>query len=141
MVPGMVAAQPAEGIFKHHEHGDSKWFTVTCSCGNAGDSIELSVEADDDGVSVYHYATASSDWWEADVFPGKFRVVKDLLYRLTRAWQILRHGEVKYEVCTIMTAQQALNYSATLEQAVVDCLALRAGREAAAQARAQGAKT
>ena len=53
----MKAQQPAEGILKRNDFGDSKWYQVVCGCGQDNHEHNVEVEADDLGVNVNIYVT------------------------------------------------------------------------------------
>jgi hypothetical protein len=100
----MQPQKPADGILKVNDFGDSMSYKITCQCGDDGHSHNVWVEADDGSVSVTIYTTAKSKWWE--------------LNRWQKIWTLLTKGFVEYESNVIMNEQQALNYSATLAEAV-----------------------
>lgn len=130
----MKAQEPAEGILKRNDWGDSKWYQVVCGCGQDTHDHSLEVEADETGVTVNIYATAKTDYWtelvekrhdidnpywqEVDWF------VKDLINgiwtRLKLTWRIWTQGYVRVETTIAMTEQQALNYAKTLENSIQD---------------------
>jgi hypothetical protein len=100
----MKSQTPAEGILKIRDFGTSVSYKVTCECGDDSHSHNIWVEADDSGVSVTIFTTAKSKWWQ--------------LNRWKKIWTLLTKGYVEYEADVIMSEQQALNYSATLAEAV-----------------------
>jgi hypothetical protein len=130
----MKAEQPAEGILKRHDFGDSKFYSVACNCGNDDDALEFEVEADIMGVSVTTWTTQKTDWW-TDTLEKRFDIHspwqqefdsfwKDLFNgfarRIKLTKQIWWDGHIKYQQTTIMTKQQALNYAETLKSAIKD---------------------
>lgn len=130
----MKAQTPAEGILKTHDWGDSKMYKVVCLCGNDEDSFEFEVEADESGVTVTTYTTQKTDWWTNAVdkrydienpwlqeFDWFWKDVwNGLITRLRLTKNIWLDGYVKYQSTTVMTEQQALNFSDTLKSAVDD---------------------
>lgn len=103
----MKPQTPAEGILKRNEWGDSVLYQVSCTCGDSAHDHNVWIEVDDtQEVMVTTYTTQKSKWWEQ----SRWRTI----------WLLLTRGYVEYEATIIMTQQQALNYAATLKQAVAD---------------------
>ena len=103
----MKPQTPAEGILKRNEWGDSVAYQVACTCGDSAHDHTVWIEIDDtQEVMVTTYTTQKSKWWEQ----SRWRTI----------WLLLTRGYVEYEATIIMTQQQALNYAATLKQAVAD---------------------
>lgn len=100
----MQPQKPAEGILKVNDYGNSTSYKVMCECGDDSHSHNLWVEADNSRVTVTLYTTLKSKWWEKN--------------RWKQIWTLLTKGYVEYESDVIMHEQQALNYSATLAEAV-----------------------
>lgn len=139
----MKAQAPAEGILKRSDFGDSKFYSVACSCGNDEDAIEFEVEADEMGVTVTTWTTQKTDWW-TDAFEKRYDIENEfvqevewfwkdfwssLFRRISLTWQIWRHGYVTYQSTTIMNEQQALNYAETINSAVRDVKFFREERK------------
>jgi hypothetical protein len=127
---------PAQGISKTSKYPGYESYQVPCICGNPDDTIEFTVDVDDCEVTVSTYTLQRTPWWE-DPFKRhrSFGINNELLYqinyyvrgflnalshRLKVTWSVWVHGHVKYSQTTIMTPQQALNYSETLRQAVAN---------------------
>jgi len=102
---------PAEGILKRNDYGDSKTYSIPCSCGCDNGTHNLWVEADKFGINVTTYQQLKTKWWAFN----RFQII----------WKLLTKGYVEYEACIIMTKQQALNYAETLRVAVKDVEAFR----------------
>ena len=102
----LAPQQPAEGILKQGEWGDSKSYKVPCSCGSADCEHNVWVEADDHNVTVTTYTKQKTKWWKEN--------------RFQTIWRLLTRGYIEYEASIIMTEQQALNYAETLRSAVKD---------------------
>ena len=102
----LAPQQPAVGILKQSDWGDSKSYKVPCSCCGSDCEHNVWVEADDHSVTVTTYTKQKSKWWE--------------LNRFQKIWCLLTQGYVEYEASIIMTEQQALNYAETLRSAVKD---------------------
>lgn len=133
----MKAQTPAEGISLTRDFGGSKFYKVDCSCGNDDDQINFEVEAADWGeVSVHTWTTQKTEWWK-DPFKQNDSyslepewwynfnywirgVLNGLAHRLRVTRDVWVNGYVRYEQCTVMSKQQALNYAETLKQAVKD---------------------
>ena len=129
--------EPAQGISLIHKGPDFATYRVDCNCGNDDDSIIFEVEVTDwQEIEVSHYTTQKTPWW-SDPFKQNqsFDIKNELLYnivyslkgflnaiahRLKVTYSVWVKGYVKYESTTILTQQQALNYSATLQKAVQD---------------------
>lgn len=130
----MKAEKPAEGILKTHDFENSKWYKVTCSCGNDDDIIDFEVEADDFGITVNTYTTQKTDYWTEAIskrydinnpwyqeFDWFWKDIwNGLVTRLRLTKNIWWDGYVKYQSTTIMNKQQALNYAETLKTAIKD---------------------
>lgn len=105
---------PADGILKQSDWGDSKFYSVACNCCGSDCEHNVWVEADDTNVTVTTYTKQKTRWWALN----RFQII----------WQLLTKGYVEYEASIIMTEQQAINYSATLESAVKDVAVFRKQR-------------
>jgi hypothetical protein len=101
----MTSQQPAEGILKTHDWGDSKFYTIPCSCG-CGSEHELNVEADDSGIWAKVYVKTKTNWWSKN--------------RWQNVWTLLTRGYIETYSDIHMTNQQALNYADTLKSAIID---------------------
>lgn len=97
--------EPAQGILKTNDWGNSKAYKIACSCGGDDHDHNVWVEADNHDVSVTIYTQSKSDW---------------RINRFRKIWQLLTKGYVEEEVSIMMTSQQALNYAETLKQAIED---------------------
>jgi hypothetical protein len=97
---------PAEGILKQNDWGDNKWYYVTCDCLDPDCAHTVQVEADDYGVTVHVHTRATTTFWNKR--------------RWRQIWQILTKGYADMETTVILKEQQALNYAATLTNAVKD---------------------
>lgn len=133
----MSPQKPAEGILLLREFPDSKFYSVPCSCGNPDDEITFEVEVEDWGeITVNTYTKQKTSWWE-DAFNRRKSYDYDkewqyhvnywlrgwlngLAHRFKITWSVWVKGYVEYSQTTVMTKQQAINYSATLQQAVKD---------------------
>jgi hypothetical protein len=101
----MKAQKPAEGILKTHDWGDSKFYTVPCSCGC--ESVhELNIEADVSGIWARIYSKEKSNWWSKN--------------RWQNIWTLLTKGYIETYSDLHMTQQQALNYAEILKSAMKD---------------------
>lgn len=97
--------EPAEGILKNNDWGDSKEYKIACSCGADDHNHTVFVEADQYDISVTIYTRSRSDW---------------RVNRFRKIWQLLTKGYVEQEVSISLTSQQALNYADTLKNAMED---------------------
>lgn len=128
--------RPAIGIMQTANGPEFKMYKIDCSCGNPDDTIEFSVDGSDGEVIVQTYTTQKTAWW-ADPFKKNksfeirnqwlFQInyyvrgfLNSLAHRLKVTWEVWVQGYVKYSQSTIMTPQQALNYSEALRLAVKD---------------------
>lgn len=102
----MKPEQPALGIMRTNDWGDTKVYRIACDCGSNEHNHDLWVEADDSNVTVTAFTTVKSKWWQ--------------LNRWQQIWTLLTKGYVEYEASLIMNQQQALNYAKTLESAILD---------------------
>ena len=126
--------EPAEGILKRGDYGDSKWYQVVCSCGQEYHDHNFEVEGSETGVDVNIYMTVKSNYWgeivekHYDIDSPYLQEVdwfwKDLVNgiwnRLKVTWEVWTTGAVTCQTTITMSEQQALNYAKTLENAVQD---------------------
>lgn len=139
----MKTEQPAEGILKRNDYGDSKWYQVVCGCGQEYHDHNFEVEADELGVNVNLYITVKSNYWgevvekHYDIDSPYLQEVdwfwKDLVNgiwnRLKVTWEVWTTGAVTAESTIAMSKQQALNYAETLKSAVKDVEAFEAQKK------------
>ena len=97
--------EPAQGILKTYDWGETKSYKVVCECGGDDHDHNVWVEADDHNVSVLIYTKVKSDWRKN---------------RLVQIWKLLTKGYLEHEVELSLTQQQAFNYAYTLNQAIKD---------------------
>ena len=125
---------PALGVMQTYNSPGFETYRVECSCGNEDDAIVFTVEEDYGEVIVSTYTTQKTAWWSDPFRQNKsYEIENELLYqinyyvrgflnalthRLKVTWAVWIHGRVEYSQSTIMTPQQALNYSETLRRAV-----------------------
>lgn len=107
----MKPENPAKGILKTGEYGDSVLYHIRCECGNEDCAHEVEVEADSMNVQVHIYHTQHTKWWE--------------LNRWKQLWQILTKGYSKMETTLVMDEQTSLNYSQALKDAITNVKHLR----------------
>lgn len=130
----MKYQEPAEGIMKTNDFGNSKWYKVVCGCGQSDHDIDFEVEADETGVTVNTYVTAKTDYWTESI-KKRYDIdnpylqeldwaLKDiwngLVTRLKLTWTVWTKGYVRCETTIVMSEQQALNYAETLKSASKD---------------------
>ena len=141
----MEAQRPAEGILLQHDHGFSKTYLVSCTCGSPDDQLHVDVEAEESGVIVNIYSKQVSTYWKDRVVDefgdsmkdGWFWGMVDTIsynmryflnsfnHRLKVTWRVWTKGYVEFESATYMTEQQALNFAETLKTAAEDVKSLR----------------
>lgn len=98
---------PALGIMLQQDWGDAKTYNIECDCTDPDHSHTLDVESDEDfGVSVTIWTTVETPIWS--------------ISRWKLIWQLLTKGTVKYNAALILQEQQAINYAAALNKAIVD---------------------
>lgn len=122
----MTAQEPAEGIMKTNDFGDSKLYLISCQCGNTEDEIRVDVEADDHGVTVHHWVTVKTSQWDQ---PTRFGWINGLLHRVKMTYTLWVKGYLEYESWTIMNSQQTFNYAYTLKKATDDVRQFREARK------------
>ena len=110
----MEVEQPAEGILRTHDFGDSMFYVVPCSCG-CGSDHELNIEADETGIWARIYVKTKSNWWSRN--------------RWQNIWTLITRGYVEMHNDIHMSKQQALNYAKTLESAIIDVETFRNNRK------------
>lgn len=112
---------PAKGIMLDNDFGDSKFYTVSCTCGNPDDQIRLEVEADD-SVSVHVWTTVKTPWWQKS-WSSDSRLaglINGLTHRLRMTKNLWVNGYIEMESWTMLSEQQALNLSEVLKTAIAD---------------------
>lgn len=135
----MKAQQPAEGVLKRGDFGNSKYYQVVCNCGQEYHDHNVEVEADETGVNVNIYVTPKTDYW-SELVAKRYDIdnpwaqefdwaVKDIINglwtRIKLTWAIWVHGYIRTETTIALTEQQALNYAETLKTAITDVKAFR----------------
>lgn len=110
----MIPEEPAEGILRTGDYGDSKLYQISCACGNEDDEIHLEVEADETGIIVHHYIKVKTPYWTAKDF------ISSLMYRFKITWQVWVKGYTEMHSYTILKEQQALNYAETIKKSIQD---------------------
>lgn len=130
----MKAQIPAEGIMKRGDYGDMKFYEIACNCGQPDHAHSMQVEADDMGVTVNIWTRQSTNDWN-EPFKSEYTGKNNFLYKLTRTfkdavnglirrvsltWQVWAKGYVTYEVTTVLSEQEALNYAEALKSAIAD---------------------
>ncbi len=130
----MKPQEPAEGIMKTSDFGDSKFYKVVCGCGQDDHSIDFEVEAAETGINVNTYVTVKTDYWTESI-KKRYDIdspylqeldwaLKDiwngLITRLKLTWTVWTKGYVRCETTIAMNEQQALNYAETIKSAVKD---------------------
>lgn len=130
----MKAQKPANGILQTHEFGDSKYYKVTCGCGQSYHEHDFEVEADQCGVNVNLDVTLKTDYWteavtkrydvENELAQKAHWFIVDLLNNTIRkvklTWQLWTTGAITSHTTIHMSEQQALNYAETLKSAIKD---------------------
>ena len=111
----MNAQVPAEGIMQTNDWGDSRVYRIACNCGDENHNHNMWVEADDHDIQVTIYTTGETNYWS-----------KTRWYHI---WTLLTKGYIDTESSVHLTKQQALNYSATLKNAIEDLDAFRLARQ------------
>jgi len=123
---------PAKGVTLTAEYSDAKFYTVRCDCGNSDDDIDLSIEAEDTGVTVNFFVKVKTNYWDTtfrnrydidslflqDVFNWVIDLVNGLCIRLKMTWNIWTKGHLEYNSYTVMEPQTALNLAEVLVKAV-----------------------
>ena len=109
--------KPAEGILKQNDFGNSKFYRISCQCGDPQHDITLEVEAEDTGVNVNHYVKVKTDWWSK---PTPFYWLNSIIHRVKLTWNIWIKGYLELESSTMMTEQQTFNYALALNEAIKD---------------------
>jgi hypothetical protein len=100
--------QPADGIMKVHDWGNTKTYKVACSCGDDNHSHNMWVESDSLGVTVTINTQLKSKW------------ISYKTSKLNLIWTLLTKGYIEMEESIILSRQQAHNYANTLLRATND---------------------
>lgn len=125
---------PAEGILLQTNRPDYKVYKIACECMTDKHAITMSVSVDDSCISVEHSMTVYTPFFREyirqrydiknDILSElrwfSVNLVNSLMNRLSMTWRIWTQSHIEMEAGTIMTAQQALNYSKTLAGAIKD---------------------
>ena len=130
----MKPEQPAEGILKRSDFGDTKFYQIVCGCGQEYHDHNVEVEAADTGINVNIYASAKTDYWTETV-KKRFDIdspwqqefdwfwkdlVNGFVQRIKVTWEVWTTGAVTAQSTIAMSKQQALNYSEILKSAIKD---------------------
>lgn len=99
----MKAQQPAHGIMTTLDIEDFKTYLVECLCGSNECQHRIQVEADDFSVNT-----------------TMFVELKSIGNRWKNIWALLTKGQIQFEATTLLSEQQALNYSYALKKASED---------------------
>jgi len=59
----MEHQEPAEGILKRNDFGDSKFYQIVCGCGQEYHDHNVEVEASDTGINVNLYISVKTNYW------------------------------------------------------------------------------
>ena len=130
----LTSQTPALGVMQTYNSPGFETYKIECSCGSADDAIELVVEETHGEVIVSTHTRQKTAWWSDPFRQHKsYELNNELLFqinyyvrgflnalthRLKVTWAVWIHGCVEYSQSTVMTPQQALNYSDTLRRAV-----------------------
>ena len=82
----MQAKEPAEGILKIGEYGNSKMYKAVCSCGDDDHGHVIDIEADNE-VSVTVYTRSKTNFWSKT--------------RWSHVWSLLTRGYADFETTII----------------------------------------
>ena len=130
----MKSQQPAEGILKRNDFGNSKWYQVVCGCGQESHDHNVEVEADETGINVNVYMTVKTNYW-GEVIEKNYDIdspywqeidwfwkdlVNNFIRKIKVTWEVWTTGAVTAETTITMSKQQALNYADTLKSAIKD---------------------
>jgi len=126
--------EPALGIMKTNDWGDTKVYSVACGCGTTDHNHIVWVTADDCGVNVQIYADVTTKFWDTTIEP-RYDIdnwwlqrldwfwkglVNGLVNRLKLTWSLWINGCLEKEATICLTEQQAYNYSNALMCAIDD---------------------
>lgn len=101
----MKAEQPAKGILKINDWGNSRMYKAVCSCGDDDCSHTIDIEADHE-VSVTIYTRTRTNFWSKT--------------RWSHIWTLLTKGYTAFETTIVLDKQTAINYAETIKSAVKD---------------------
>jgi len=134
MVERLKTQEPAEGILKRHDFGDSKYYQIVCSCGQEYHDHNVEVEADETGVNINIDVTLKTDYWTETAKPcysmdnewlEEFdwawkSIFNSLVRKIKLTWELWTTGAITAQTTISMSEQQTLNYAKTLENAILD---------------------
>lgn len=125
---GFNPQKPAQGIMLDNEYDNSKFYTVSCTCGGSDDQIKMEICTEDDLVEVHVWTTVKTDWWrqtwpimteDYGTFTYYFKsFVNAVCGRARVIWRVLTKGYVEMESWTILSDQQAVNLAWILHEDV-----------------------
>lgn len=130
----MKAQNPAEGIMKTGDYGNSKFYKVACGCGQPDHELNFEIEADEHGINANTYVNVKSDYW-TETIKKRYDIdnpylqevdwaIKDIINgfitRLKLTWTVWTKGHIEVQTTIIMSEQQALNYAETIKSAIQD---------------------
>jgi hypothetical protein len=137
----MISQKPAMGLMLIREREDYKLYHVECQCTDPNHAVTFEVSAEDwdevnlsittrqqtahwsdpfNEFSVYQDASKWKPLWLKEMEMDVRSLLNGLHHRVSLTYQLWRKGYIEYHSDTILNSQQALNLSATLEQAVKD---------------------
>jgi hypothetical protein len=130
----ITAQEPAAGIMKTNDWGDTKVYSIACDCGMSDHNHIVWVTADDCRVNVQIYTNVTTKFWDTTIKP-RYDIdnwwlqkldwfwkglVNGLANRLKLTWSLWINGYLEEEATICLTEQQACNYSNALMCAVTD---------------------
>jgi len=108
----MKAQKPAQGIMLERDFETAKVYKIACDCGSDDHAISAWIEIDADrelqDVQVGFYLNTWTPHWSPRF--NRFKAI----------WKLLTTGVIKLEHHLILNKQTALNFSATIDQAIKD---------------------
>jgi len=133
----LTPQEPAEGILKQNDYGDSKWYKVECNCHNTEHEATVEVEADDHDITVHLYMTTQTTWWKDhcsrhfDWLPYDFKYyINRIINSVSFIYTGVVKGYVEHHAFISLTQQSALNFSSVLVKSMGDVEKFRAERTA-----------
>lgn len=130
----MQSQKPAEGVMLKKQFPNAEWYEVACDCGENTHNHNVWIESDPEtnSIAVYIYTESSTDFWtqtldEHKDFDNSFintvwrnttYVINETVRRTRLVMRVLIRGSVSQETTTILSKQQALNYSKLLQESM-----------------------
>lgn len=108
----MNPQKPAQGIMQQFDLESYKVYKIACDCGEDEHAISahIGIEGDEEVelVNISFYVDTYTPWYSSRF--NRFKAI----------WKLLTTGVIELEHHLLLNTQSALNFSATIDQAIKD---------------------